>query len=224
MAEMHGKLTVGLVGNAVFAAATIAASWAGATLAAALLAVSQFLFSAAWLAILARHRYRSVHEMEAESKARHAHDQQSQLARSRLISIIDSLEQPVALLSSAGVVEAASPSAAQLGVVAGKEPGQEIQASLAPVLREAPVVNLVILFRHAAAPQHNPSQASLISSFSHDIKTPMTSLQMSIYLLLEDSATRLTPRQLDLLSSAREDAERLQRLLEEMVTALRRNL
>jgi hypothetical protein len=55
----------------------------------------------------------------------------------------------------------------------------------------------------------------LLSWFSHEIRTPMTSLQMSVYLLLDDAATRLTPRQLELLRAARDDADRLHRIIEE---------
>jgi PAS domain-containing protein len=60
--------------------------------------------------------------------------------------------------------------------------------------------------------------AKLLSWFSHEIRTPMTSLQMSLYLLLDDAATRLTPRQLELLRAARDDADRLHRIIEDALT------
>jgi two-component system, NtrC family, sensor histidine kinase KinB len=65
-----------------------------------------------------------------------------------------------------------------------------------------------------ATRQSDEARSSLLASFSHEIRTPMTSLQMSIYLLLDDAASRLTPRQLELLQAARDDADRLHRIVE----------
>ena len=79
----------------------------------------------------------------------------------------------------------------------------------------------VVLVDVTAARYVDESKASMISTFSHELKTPLTSIQMSIYLLLDDAAPRLTPRQLELLATAREDAERLQRTVEEMLTTAR---
>jgi len=59
------------------------------------------------------------------------------------------------------------------------------------------------------------ARMNLLSSFSHEIRTPLTSLQMSIYLLLDDASNRLTPRQLELLKAARDDTDRLHRIIEE---------
>ncbi len=80
----------------------------------------------------------------------------------------------------------------------------------------------VVLVDVTAARHAHEAKSSFMSSFSHELKTPMTSLQMSIYLLLDDAADRLTPRQLDLLKAAREDADRLHRLMEEVLAAARK--
>lgn len=64
-------------------------------------------------------------------------------------------------------------------------------------------------------------RSRVLSGISHDLRTPMTSIQMSIHLLLEDAASRLTPRQLELLEAARDDAERLHRMMEEMLSRAR---
>jgi signal transduction histidine kinase len=61
----------------------------------------------------------------------------------------------------------------------------------------------------------------LLSTLSHDLKTPMTSIQMSIHLLLEDAAAKLSTRQLEFLQAARDDAHRLHSLIEELVGAAR---
>ena len=57
------------------------------------------------------------------------------------------------------------------------------------------------------------AQRSLVSTLSHELKTPLTSIQMCIYLLLEDAALKLSPRQRELLVAAREDAERLHQMI-----------
>ena len=65
------------------------------------------------------------------------------------------------------------------------------------------------------------ARTRLLSTLSHDLKTPMTSIQMSIHLLLEDAGNRLSARQLEFLQAARDDAHRLHTLIEEMVGAAR---
>jgi signal transduction histidine kinase len=62
---------------------------------------------------------------------------------------------------------------------------------------------------------------ALLPSISHQIKTPMTSLQMSIHLLLEDTRNPPSPMQAELLRTAGDDANRLQRLIEEWLTDAR---
>jgi NtrC-family two-component system sensor histidine kinase KinB len=83
---------------------------------------------------------------------------------------------------------------------------------------------VVILMDVTAMRAVDEAKSSLLSSFSHELKTPMTSLQMSIYLLLDDAASRLTPRQMELLTAARDDADRLHRLVEEVLSAARKKL
>ncbi len=77
----------------------------------------------------------------------------------------------------------------------------------------------VVLVDVTASRQVEEAKSNLLSSFSHELKTPMTSIQMSIYLLLEDAAPRLTARELELLAAARDDADRLHRIVEEMLTS-----
>jgi signal transduction histidine kinase len=73
---------------------------------------------------------------------------------------------------------------------------------------------IVVLSDVTAVRQADETRASLLSSLAHEIRTPMTSMQMSIYLLLDDAASRLTPRQLELLKAARDDTDRLHRIVE----------
>ncbi|MGN6370478.1 MAG: histidine kinase dimerization/phospho-acceptor domain-containing protein [Phycisphaerae bacterium] len=69
--------------------------------------------------------------------------------------------------------------------------------------------------------QVDEAKSSLISSASHELKTPLTSIQMAIHLLLEDAA-RFTPRQVELLQAARDDADRLHELIATLLDAGRR--
>jgi K+-sensing histidine kinase KdpD len=54
-----------------------------------------------------------------------------------------------------------------------------------------------------------------LADLSHDLKTPLTSLKMSIHLLQEDASAALTPAQRDLLGAAADEVERLQQLIVE---------
>ncbi len=69
--------------------------------------------------------------------------------------------------------------------------------------------------------QVDEAKSSLISSASHELKTPLTSIQMVIHLLLEDGS-RFTPRQVELLQAARDDADRLHELIATLLDAGRR--
>ncbi len=56
-------------------------------------------------------------------------------------------------------------------------------------------------------------KSGLISTVSHQLKTPLTSLRMAIHLLLDEKAGDLTEKQVELLMTAREESERLHRIL-----------
>jgi len=58
---------------------------------------------------------------------------------------------------------------------------------------------------------------SVIATVSHQLKTPLTSIRMAVHLLLEEKIGALTERQADLLIAAREDAERLCGILENLL-------
>jgi NtrC-family two-component system sensor histidine kinase KinB len=57
----------------------------------------------------------------------------------------------------------------------------------------------------------------LVATVAHELRTPLTSLHMSIHLCLEQAAGPLTDEQGILLSSAKEDCERLRLLAEELL-------
>ena len=58
---------------------------------------------------------------------------------------------------------------------------------------------------------------NLVGTVSHELKTPLTSLRMAIYLLLEPHLGQILPAQRELLETARDDANRLLRILDDLL-------
>ncbi|NTU44024.1 MAG: HAMP domain-containing protein [Chlorobiaceae bacterium] len=58
---------------------------------------------------------------------------------------------------------------------------------------------------------------SVIATVSHQLRTPLTSLRMSIYLLLEERIGTLNSKQAELLYAAREESERLSHILDDLL-------
>jgi NtrC-family two-component system sensor histidine kinase KinB len=57
----------------------------------------------------------------------------------------------------------------------------------------------------------------VIATVSHQLKSPLTSIRMAIYLLLEEKIGSLTPKQMELLVAAREDSDRLHSILNNLL-------
>jgi len=64
-------------------------------------------------------------------------------------------------------------------------------------------------------------KTNLVGTVSHELKTPLTSLRMAVYLLLEQKLEGLTATQRDLLETARDDADRLLRILDNLLDLAR---
>ncbi|MBV9488272.1 MAG: HAMP domain-containing protein, partial [Verrucomicrobia bacterium] len=60
-------------------------------------------------------------------------------------------------------------------------------------------------------------KTNLVSTVSHELKTPLTSVRMGLHLLLEERIGPLTPKQLELVLAAREDSERLLRMINDLL-------
>lgn len=60
-------------------------------------------------------------------------------------------------------------------------------------------------------------KSNFVSTVSHEIKTPLTSIRMAVHLLEEGSVGELQPRQAELLKTAKEDISRLLRLLNNLL-------
>jgi signal transduction histidine kinase len=65
------------------------------------------------------------------------------------------------------------------------------------------------------------AKTNLVATVSHEIRTPLTSVRMALHLLLERTVGPLNPEQHDLLIAARDDAERLLRILNDLLDLTR---
>ncbi len=61
--------------------------------------------------------------------------------------------------------------------------------------------------------QQDELKRGVISTVSHQLKTPLTSIRMAIHLLLEERVGPLGDKQVELLMAAREDSDRLHAIL-----------
>jgi NtrC-family two-component system sensor histidine kinase KinB len=65
--------------------------------------------------------------------------------------------------------------------------------------------------------QQDEMKRGLISTVSHQLKTPLTSIRMAIHLLLEERVGTLTEKQVELLLVAREDSDRLHNIVNNLL-------
>ncbi len=65
------------------------------------------------------------------------------------------------------------------------------------------------------------AKTNLVGTVSHELKTPLTGLRMAVYLLLEKTLGPLAPAQREMLESARDDADRLLRILDSLLDLAR---
>lgn len=60
-------------------------------------------------------------------------------------------------------------------------------------------------------------KSEFIATASHELRTPLTSVQMGVYLLLEGALGELTDSQKEVLQACREDCERLDKLMRDLL-------
>ena len=89
----------------------------------------------------------------------------------------------------------------------------------APILNnQKELIGVILIFKDVTEQlEQDELKQGVISTVSHQLKTPLTSLRMAIHLLLEEKVGPLTPKQADLLITAREDSERLHKILENLL-------
>ncbi len=64
-------------------------------------------------------------------------------------------------------------------------------------------------------------KTNLIATVSHELKTPLTSMQMAVYLLLEEKVGPLNPKQVELLLAARANSDQLFDMIEDLLDLAR---
>ncbi len=65
------------------------------------------------------------------------------------------------------------------------------------------------------------AKTDLVATVSHELKSPLTSVRMALHILLEKTVGTLTPKQDELLQAARNDSERLLRILNDLLDLAR---
>jgi len=61
----------------------------------------------------------------------------------------------------------------------------------------------------------------LVATVAHEFRTPLTSLRMALHMITDGVVGPLTPKQADLLFAARDDCERLQVIVDELLNLSR---
>jgi PAS domain S-box-containing protein len=64
-------------------------------------------------------------------------------------------------------------------------------------------------------------RSNLVATVAHEFRTPLTSIRMAIHLCAEGTVGPLTTKQADLLFTARDECERLQTIVDELLDASR---
>jgi signal transduction histidine kinase len=64
-------------------------------------------------------------------------------------------------------------------------------------------------------------KSDMVATVSHEFKTPLTSLRMATHLLLEPGTGPLSEAQRDLVTTARDDTERLRAMVEDLLDVVR---
>jgi signal transduction histidine kinase len=64
-------------------------------------------------------------------------------------------------------------------------------------------------------------KSDLVATVSHELKTPLTSMRLALHLLLEETVGPLTPKQTELLLDARDNAERLLGMINNLLNLAR---
>jgi signal transduction histidine kinase len=80
------------------------------------------------------------------------------------------------------------------------------------------IVGATVIFQDVTRPRRfDELKNDLVATVAHEFRTPLTSLRMAIHLCLEQVVGPVTEKQADLLHAAREDCERLQAMVDDLL-------
>ena len=83
---------------------------------------------------------------------------------------------------------------------------------------EGDVVGATIVFQDVTRlHRFEELRDDLVATVAHELRTPLTSLRMAVHLLAEHAVGPLTPKQGDLVFAAREECDRLQQIVDELL-------
>ncbi|MFT3692236.1 MAG: ATP-binding protein [Kofleriaceae bacterium] len=83
---------------------------------------------------------------------------------------------------------------------------------------EGDIVGATVVFQDVTRLQRfEELRNDLVATVAHELRTPLTSLRMAVHLLAEETVGPLTAKQSDLVHAAREESERLQSIVDELL-------
>lgn len=83
---------------------------------------------------------------------------------------------------------------------------------------EGDVVGATIVFQDVTRlHRFEELRNDVVATVAHELRTPLTSLRMAVHLLAEQAVGPLTPKQGDLVFAAREECDRLQSIVDELL-------
>lgn len=93
------------------------------------------------------------------------------------------------------------------------------QPEATPILdHEGETTGVVLVLKDVTQSwQQDEIKRGIISTVSHQLKTPLTSVRMAVHLLLDEKVGPLTEKQVELLLAAREDSDRLHNILNSLL-------
>jgi NtrC-family two-component system sensor histidine kinase KinB len=88
-----------------------------------------------------------------------------------------------------------------------------------PILdEERHLIGITLVLRDVTAMRKTDGiKSELISTVSHELKTPLTSMRLATHVLLSEKLGPLNPKQMEMLIAAREDSDRLYRIIENLL-------
>lgn len=87
---------------------------------------------------------------------------------------------------------------------------------------EAGIAGVTVVFQDVTRVRlFDELQNDLVATVAHEFRTPLTSLRMAVHLCIDGTAGTLTEKQSDLLYGAREDTERLQAMVDDLLDVAR---